>query len=252
MLGVVIERSRKRVTVILKGFRCRWGKCVFCPFFLEASDSLSDVIQTNSRILSLLEDAISRFSVERITVFNGGSFFELPLDTVLKLSRFTCGKIVDIESRPEYLSLNSVRQVFELLKPSKLVIRVGIEVWDEYLRNAVLCKGIPQSEIVRLSALRGQCRELYGDKVSFIAYVLFGIELIPESKVVESVEELSKYFDGVIAIQYRRVLDSLPSEVIPSRELVQYLQQKCVDVDLKRGDESEWCFTGEIRYVIAN
>jgi len=248
----VIERSRKRAIVILKGFRCRWGRCVFCPFFLEAGNSLSDVIQTNDKILSLLEDATLRFSIERITVFNGGSFFELPLDTVLKLSRFTCGRIVDIESRPEYLSFDSVRQVLELLKPSRLVIRVGIEVWDEYLRNAVLCKGIPQSEIVRLNALREKCREVYGDEVSFIAYILFGIELIPESKVVESVEELSKYFDGIIAVQYRRVLDSLPSEAIPSRELILYLQQKCVDVDLKRSDESEWCFTGEVRYVIAD
>lgn len=248
MLGVVVERSRRRVIVILKNFPCRWGQCIFCPFSLEAGRDLSDVLTTNQRILELLERAVHEYEVERITVFNGGSFPELPLDTVLRLSKFTAGRDTEIETRPEYLSEETIHQLLQLLRPRTLTIRIGIEVWDEYLRNRVLRKGIPQSEVLRIAELRRRVRSKLGEKVRFVTYVLFGIEYVPEEKVVESVEELRKLFDGVVAVQYRRVLETHPRSVPVSTELLQYLREKCLDVDV--GESEEWTFTGEVRYLV--
>lgn len=103
MLGVIVDKTKRRAMVILKNFRCRWGQCTFCPFYLEMGTDLNDVFETNIRILQFLEKALYDFSIEQITIFNGGSF-ELPLEIVLQLAKFTENRVVDIEMRPEYVT----------------------------------------------------------------------------------------------------------------------------------------------------
>ncbi|NPA04940.1 MAG: hypothetical protein GXO09_02445, partial [Crenarchaeota archaeon] len=166
----------------------------------------------------------------------GGSFYELPFDTVIGASRLARGLIVDIESRPEYINDHSVEATLSLLGARRLVVRLGFEVWDEVLRNRVLRKGIPQSEVYRVAELRRRLRER-GVPVEFLVYVLFGIEGVSEDAVVRSVEEFNKLFDGVIAVRYRRYPGLKPREVGVSEKLLSYLRDRCLLVDLGEGEE---------------
>ncbi len=238
MLGAFpsIDSLGRRVIIVLQGFPCSWGKCRFCPFYLEQSTNLREVLERDRAIIEEARRIASEIRADRITVFNGGSFFELPMAVVSELASLTRGRVVDIESRPEFLTLETISHALDLLKPARLVVRVGLEVADERVRNEVLGKGIPDSEVRRVSELRDSVKGL-GMPVDFVAYVLFGIEGVPEEKVVESVEVFSKLFDGVIAIRYRRYLPHHPKEVGVSDELKRFLEAKCLYVDWGVGEE---------------
>jgi len=238
VLGV-FERSDglgRRLVVVLQGFPCAWGRCVFCPFSREQSCNTRVVVETNRKVIREAAERLAGGGFERITVLNGGSFWELPYDTVVKLSGITRGLIVDIESRPEYVDEYSVKAAATALAARRLVVRLGFEVWDEELRNRVLRKGIPQSEVERLARLRSRLQR-EGVPVEFLVYVLFGIEGVDEDKVVESVREFSRLFDGVIAVRYRRYPGLKPREAPVSGRLLRFLRDSCVLVDMAEGDE---------------
>ncbi len=225
--------------VILKSYPCSWGRCIFCPFSLEQSTDIKDIIETNRRVIDDALREVRREDVERVAVFNGSSFHELPLDTVLRLPPLAEGRVFEVEERSEYVSKESLKYLLRLMKPKELVVRVGFEVWDEGIREGYLRKGMPNSEVVRLAKLRKEVRG-EGLPVKFIIYVLFGMEGLPESKVVESVTKFKELFDGVIAIKYRKYLPNHPNEAPVSKELAQYLERSADLVDW--GEEEEWVF----------
>ena len=243
MLGAWCREDRlgRRLVLILQGLPCAWGRCRFCPFAMEQSVRLGEVIERNREIIERGEALLEECGASRVSVFNGSSFYELPYETVSRLYRLTRGRVVDIESRPEYLTLDTLRATIEALGASMLVVRVGVEVWDDRLRNEYLMKGIGRDEIERVSRLRLEARER-GLPVQIYAYVLFGIEGIPEEKVAESLRELNKRFDGVIAVRYHRYADWMPREAPVSDELRSLLEREAILVDW--GEEPDWVIGG--------
>jgi len=240
LIGVlrVNDELGRRLIVILKSYPCSWGRCVFCPFAVEQSVNIRDIIETNNAVINEALARLAEEDVERVSVFNGSSFHELPLDTVLKLKPLAKGRILDIEERSEYVTEDALRGIVDLLKPEELVVRVGFEVWDEELREGYLRKGMPNSEVLRLAKLRRELREL-GLPIKVYVYVLFGIKGIPEDKVMESVRRFKELFDGVIAVKYRRYFPNHPEEVSVSGELRKFLEESADLVDWGEGEEWE-------------
>ncbi len=238
MIGVFKQEDElgKRLVIVLKGLPCSWGKCSFCPFALEQGN-LKQVIETNRKIIRNTKKILEKENINRITIFNGGSFYELPLDTITRLKTITRNRIVDIETRPEFIDYDIVINTISILESKKLVIRIGFEVIDEHIRNKVLNKGIPQQEVHRIANLRKQLRSS-NIPVEIIAYVLFGIEGVSEDKVIKSVEEFNKLFDGVIAIKYKKYLPIHPRQVNVSKKLISYLKENTLLVDM--GGEEYW------------
>ncbi len=221
---------------MLKGLPCSWNKCSFCPFVLEQG-SLPEVLSVDKKIIENAKKMLRGEHYERITIFNGGSFYELPYDIVLELIGVTKNMIVDIESRPEFIDYTRLVETKKALKANKLVVRIGFEVYDESIRNKILRKGIPQSELYRISEISRKIKE-NREKIEVIAYVLFGIEGVPEDEVIRSVREFNKLFDGVIAIRYRKYLPHHPKPTGVSRELALFLEKNTLLVDW--GEEDFW------------
>ncbi len=240
MLGVFRERDRvgDKLVIVLQGLPCPWGKCIFCPFALEQGKSLGQVISTNRRILEEAGKQLEKDpGLDRIVVFNGGSFHELPFDTLEKLAPLARGKRLELEERSEYVTLNAVDSLTRLYVPRKLVIRVGFEVIDEKIRNDYLRKGMDNGELHRLSKLRLEAREK-GYPLEIWSYVLYGMEGISEELVKESVAVFNRLLDGVVAIRYHRYLPHHPPETPVSRELVNYLLKHTKYVDT--GEDEIW------------
>ncbi len=231
MIGVFPTHDElgKRLILVLKGLPCSWNKCTFCPFFLEQG-SLPQVLKVNSKLIEQAIKILSREDYERITIFNGGSFYELPVNTVIRLSKITNSRVVDIETRPEFVDYDVIIKTLEILKPKRLVIRIGFEVIDDEVRNKILNKGIPQQEVYRIASLR---KKLQKDKlpVEIISYVLFGMKGISEELVKRSVQEFNELFDGVIAIRYRKYLTHHPEEVEISGDLIEFLKKNTLLID---------------------
>jgi len=239
LIGVfkVSDRLGNRLVLILKSYPCSWGKCVFCPFALEQSVNIKEIIRENTAIIEEALMKLREEDVGRVAVFNGSSFHELPLDTVLKLRPLARGRVFEVEERSEYVTEDAIEGIIELMRPKELVIRVGFEVWDEGLREGYLRKGMPNSEVYRLAELRRRLKAR-GMPLKIYVYVLFGIEGIPKEKVVESVKVFKELFDGVIAIKYRKYLPNHPDETSVSDELKEFLEKNADLVDW--GESEEW------------
>ncbi len=240
MLGVFKQDDSlgRRLVVILKGFPCSWGRCTFCPFALEQSFNLREVMETNRKIVKEAIEIAENEGYERVAVFNGSSFHELLYDTVERLRPLARNRIFEIEERSEYVTKESIDALLNYYSPRRLVIRVGFEVFDEGIREELLRKGMPNSEVFRLARLRKELREM-SYPVEFLIYVLFGIEYIPEEKVIESVRKFKELFDGVIAVRYRKYLPNHPREVPVSRELASFLN---AEADLVDWGGEQWEF----------
>jgi hypothetical protein len=128
--------------------------------------------------------------------------------------------------------MGSINRLYKALSPRKLFIRIGFESINDSVRNGLLNKGISSYELKRILKLRDKVKNKFNDTIEFIAYVLFGIEGIEDSSVIESVKEFKKFFDGVIAIKYRRYHKWMPKEVKPSQELLRFLRTNHIDVDM--------------------
>jgi uncharacterized Fe-S cluster-containing MiaB family protein len=228
LLGVFAQGDK--MTIILQGLPCSWGKCVFCPFALEQTVNLNQLLENNKKII---DKAVSKIGedIRRVVVFNGGSFSELPLDTVLRLAPLAKDRVFEIEERSEFVDLGSVERLYRMFEPRKIVIRVGFEVIDEKIRNEYLRKGMSDNEMYRLSSLRIEARKK-GIPLEIWTYVLFGIKGIEEDIVRKSIEEFKKLFDGVIAIKYHKYLKNHPEPQPVTQELLSYLRENADEVDL--------------------
>ena len=243
MIGVfeVKDRLGERLVLILKGYPCSWGKCIFCPFAIEQSTNIKEIIEVNRSIVKKALKLIESKGYMRVAVFNGSSFHELPYDSIEKLAPITEGRVFEVEERPEYVTKDSVKFIYSSYLPTKLIIRVGFEVFDESLRNNYLRKGIPDSEVLRLSNLRNALREK-GMHAEIWSYVLFGIKGVPEKAVVESVRKFKELLDGVIAVRYHKYLPSHPEEVPVSEKLRKVLEERA---DLVDWGSEEWTIVGK-------
>lgn len=235
MLGSWINQDKQEITLILTNFPCSYNKCNHCAFDLESKNDEQDIILTNKEIIDEALEKIKNYIVKKIKIFNGGSFFELPDRLLPSLKLITTGKEVIIESRPEFLTIEAILSVFQKLAPSRLNIFIGFDSADESIRNKLLNKGIPQSEIKRIySNLK------HIDGVFFFSYVLFGIKGISEESVRKSILFFNKYFEGVSAIEFRKTKKNGLNHQEISASLKKFLKQKCIAVDFKGEDDEQW------------
>ena len=242
MLGVFRYNDRlgPRMVVILRGYPCAWGKCTFCPFALEQSTSIARILEDNRRIIERALRLLAEDPVPRVAVFNGGSFHELPYDTVERLRPLARGRVFEVEERSEYVTLDGLEALVDYYRPRRLIVRVGFETADERIREEVLRKGMPDSEMHRLSRLRVEARER-GLPVEIWTYLLFGMKGIPPESVARSLRVFRRMFDGVIAVRYRRYLPSHPEpEPVPDW-LAEMLEE---EADLVDWGADQWEIAG--------
>jgi uncharacterized Fe-S cluster-containing MiaB family protein len=238
LIGVFRENDKlgRRLVVILRGFPCSYGKCTFCPFAIEQSVSPSVILRDNRRIISQAIKEKEDYNPERIAVFNGGSFHELPYDTVERLRPLATGVVFEVEERSEYVTLESLRALLDYYKPERLIVRIGFESFDEEIREEVLRKGMPDSELQRVVRVRIEAQSM-GLPVEIWSYLLFGMEGIPEETVARSLRAFKKIFDGVIAVRYRKYLPHHPEPIPVSDKLRDLLTR---EADLVDWGGEEW------------
>jgi uncharacterized Fe-S cluster-containing MiaB family protein len=238
MLGVWYNGEDHRLTVILKGFRCSWDKCIFCCFSKEAAVSYKDLVETDLEILRQAKEIAKKRKIKELVLFNGSSFFELPYQVVLFLSELTDNCNLAVETRPEFLKEKTVLKTLQYLNPNILTFRIGIESASQKIR-AYLRKGIDDKQIGKIINLREKIRTKTSDRVRFVAYILFGVEGITEASVKRSVEFFRKHLDGVIAIRYKKYEVNMPRETKPSLNLLKYLEENCEEVDMTESEAWE-------------
>lgn len=132
-----ITTKLPREIVLLRSLPCVWSRCTFCDYL---DDNTTDVAEIDRVADEVLAKVTGRFG--RLEVINSGSVQELPESVRLRIRDLLAEKGITefiCESYWAYRrEFETTRQFFGL--PTR--IKVGVETFDDRLRNQALGKGM--------------------------------------------------------------------------------------------------------------
>ncbi|WP_302626077.1 radical SAM protein [uncultured Eubacterium sp.] len=199
----VIEDKNPREIVMLVGDGCKWRKCRFCDYHLDSSKDIQANFKINEQVLSHVTGLY-----HELEVINSGSFVDLDSQTIEMIKKICLEKdIKEVHFECHYMHRNEVeafKQSFARLGV-RPIIKLGLETFDDRLREAVLVKGIDEKnpeiiakyfdEINLLQGISGQNAETmindietglkYFERVCVNIMVENQMPIKPDKKVIE-------------------------------------------------------------------
>ncbi len=178
-----ITEKNPREIVLLRGRGCVWKRCRFCDYHLDASSDEAANYEINRRALSEVTGEYSR-----LEAINSGSFAELDESTV-RLIEATCIEkgIRDLHIETHWLlrrTLPAIRERFAELGVA-LHVKTGVETFDAWFREAMLCKGIDETVPGKIAEGFDEC------------CLLFGLEGQTKESMERDIHTGIQYFDRV-------------------------------------------------------
>lgn len=160
-----IENKCKREIVLLKARPCAWSKCTFCDYIEDNSTCIDEMIKINADVLS---HVTGEYGV--LEVIDSASIFELPQQTLALIKQIIHDKNIHtlfVESHWIYHSkIQQMRDYFGI----NMIIKTGVETFDDDFRNHVLNKNVTFSSIEELKSyfdspclmvgIKGQTKEM--------------------------------------------------------------------------------------------
>lgn len=130
-----ITSKIQREIVLLKARPCAWSKCSFCDYINDNSTHLEEMIEINREALSHIT---GQYGV--LEVIDSASIFELPQATLQEIKDIIIEKNIHtlfVECHWLYhRRIHEIRNFF----PVKVIVKSGVETFDETFRNQVLNK----------------------------------------------------------------------------------------------------------------
>lgn len=132
-----ITNKTKREIVLLKAYPCAWSKCSFCDYIEDNTTCKEEMITINETVLS---QVTGKYGV--LEVIDSASIFELPKETIKRI------KDIIIEKKIHTLFFESHWLYHKKIKEMKeyfgiqVICKIGVETFDDYFRNTVLCKNV--------------------------------------------------------------------------------------------------------------
>ena len=140
-----IENKHKREIVLLKARPCAWSKCTFCDYIEDNSTCLEEMIQINTEALS---HVTGQYGV--LEVIDSASIFELPQQTLQQIKQIIQDKHIHtlfVESHWIYHQrIQDIRDFFGI----NMIMKIGVETFDDDFRNHVLNKNATFTSIKEL------------------------------------------------------------------------------------------------------
>lgn len=197
--SLYLKKTVNRWTLMFPGSGCEYwkktGGCTMCGFN-NATQSFTKGRLLPSFVFEFIYH-ISKLNLtaepDEVAIYNGGSFWndnEIPS----KFQRFLLNKIgngnarrILIENRCEYITEEKIRDAVILLGGKKLMVGIGLESSDDYIRNKLIGKGLSKKSFEEKVAI---LREY---NANILAYIFL--------KPLELSEEQA-YADVIASIQY--------------------------------------------------
>jgi radical SAM enzyme (TIGR01210 family) len=181
----------KSLTIILRTEGCYYAKeggCLMCSYLMDSSPekiTAENIINQFNYAIEKYKEKINNLKDFSVKIFTSGSFLddrEVPKEArdyiFKKLSEFDNLKEVAIESRPEFIDedkLNEIRKYLDV----NVEIGVGIESFNEEIREKAINKGITNEQIIRVIELAKNYN------VGIKAYLLIKPLFITEKEAIE-------------------------------------------------------------------
>lgn len=136
---------------------CRWSKCLACNLSSKMSQyhvPFQDIMMQVDYLFNNLLSESKKQELKKIIISNNGSVLDEETFSTTALIYFIaklnwhCPNVtmLTIETRPEYVDIEELEVLSRALKegkvPTQLELAVGIEVYDEKIRNDHFFKGL--------------------------------------------------------------------------------------------------------------
>nr|WP_276877431.1 radical SAM protein [Anaerococcus hydrogenalis] len=132
-----IDKKYKREIVLLKAKPCRWGKCRFCDYIEDNEINEEKIDQINKEVLKKIT---GKYGV--LEVIDSASFFELTENTKKMIKEIVNEKnIHTLFFECHWIYRNKVHEIREYFKNQKIIIKTGVETFDNDFRENYLKKG---------------------------------------------------------------------------------------------------------------
>lgn len=132
-----IDKKYKREIVLLKARPCRWGKCRFCDYIEDNEINEEKIDKINKKVLKKIT---GKYGV--VEVIDSASFFELTEKTKKMIKEIVDEKnIHTLFFECHWIYRNKVHEIREYFKNQKIIIKTGVETFDNDFRENYLKKG---------------------------------------------------------------------------------------------------------------
>jgi radical SAM enzyme (TIGR01210 family) len=194
------------IFVIVPTPGCSWalgdsGGCTMCSYI---SDSTLGAVD-DDEIFNLFKREFEKYEIDNpitIKIFVSGSFLnplELSINTRNKILSYLSEKEflkeVVVESRPEYIDEDVIKDVFTHLGDKLFEISIGLESSNDFTRDEKINKGFTkedfQKAIDTIKSLKNSCN------VKSKAYSLVKPILTNESEAIKEAIETAKYCQDI-------------------------------------------------------
>lgn len=132
-----IDKKYKREIVLLKARPCRWEKCRFCDYIEDNEINEEKIDKINKKVLRKIT---GKYGV--VEVIDSASFFELTEKTKKMIKEIVDEKnIHTLFFECHWIYRNKVHEIREYFKNQKIIIKTGVETFDNDFRENYLKKG---------------------------------------------------------------------------------------------------------------
>ncbi len=167
------DGCHKRAVIFLTTNGCDWalsrsGGCTMCGHLEKHLRTNKEIIAND--IITQFDSSYDKINFNEISVlnlYNNGSFFnenEIPIEARIymlkKVGENNKIKSLVVESRPEYINAEVLKESKELLPNINVEIAVGLEVKDDLYRKIYLNKGFNLKQYERASNIIRQFFDL--------------------------------------------------------------------------------------------
>ncbi len=191
--------------IIFKTKGCSWALesgCSMCGYF---NDSAFEDI-SGKDLLSQFENAMQKYNGERfVKIFTSGSFLdekEISVNVrkkILKKLYETADK-VSVESRPEYITNESLSKIKDLYKNKIFEIGIGLETADNFIREKIINKGFTFEDYTKAADIMKK------NNVQLKTYALIKPPFLSEKQAIEdSLETVEKIKDITDIVSFNPV-----------------------------------------------
>lgn len=180
----IITEKNPREIVLLKGYKCAYGKCAFCNYILDNTDDEKEMEKVNFEVLKNIK---GNFGV--LEVINSGSVFELSKATLKKIKNICDDKNIKVIYFEAYFGyLKRLDEIREYFKNQEIRFIIGIETFNNYYRTKVLKKNFMLNDTV-LKQLKEQYQT---------ALLMICTHGQTKKQILSDIEQAKKHFKEVV------------------------------------------------------
>ena len=170
--GIISEKDPREI-VLLRGTGCFYKKCTFCDYHLDACLDDDENYELNKSVLKQVTGVYGN-----LEVINSGSFHELgerTLSLIRETAREKGIKVLHFEAH--YLVRDKIAGLRSFFSGIEVRMRVGLETFDENLREGYLKKGMPGVTPEEVARYFEEANFLVGVKGQTVDMILRDVEL---------------------------------------------------------------------------